>query len=62
MWQWRKTFSILKTEYIYRHKPATFSEVTQMIGRCIHFSSYERILSGLQLSQGLSKLWKSIYR
>ena len=36
-------FSILKTEYIYRHKPATFSEANEMIGRYIHFYNYERI-------------------
>ena len=30
-------FSILKTEYIYRHKPATFLEANEMIDRYIHF-------------------------
>lgn len=29
-------FSILKTECIYRHKPATFSEANEMIDRYIH--------------------------
>ena len=36
-------FSILKTECIYRHKPATFSEADEMIDRYIHFYNYERI-------------------
>ena len=30
-------FYILKTECIYRHKPATFSEANEMIDRYIHF-------------------------
>ena len=30
-------FSILKTECIYRHKPATFPEANEMIDRYIHF-------------------------
>ena len=38
-------FSILKTECIYRHKPATFSEANEMIDRYIHFYNYERIQS-----------------
>ena len=38
-------FSILKTECIYRHKPATFSEANDMIDRYIHFYSHERIQS-----------------
>ena len=38
-------FSILKTESIYRHKPATFSEANEMIDRYIHFYNYERIQS-----------------
>ena len=37
-------FSILKTECIYRHKPATFSEANEMIDRYIHFYNHERIL------------------
>lgn len=36
-------FSILKTECIYRHKPATFSEANRMIDRYIHFYNHERI-------------------
>ncbi len=36
-------FSILKTECIYRHKPASFSEAKEMIDRYIHFYNYERI-------------------
>ena len=36
-------FSILKTECIYRHKPATFSEANEMINRYIHFYNHERI-------------------
>ena len=36
-------FSILKTECIYRHKPATFSEANEMLGRYIHFYNHERI-------------------
>lgn len=38
-------FSILKTECIYRHKPATFLEANGMIDRYIHFYNYERIQS-----------------
>ena len=36
-------FSILKTECISRHKPATFSEANEMIDRYIHFYNHERI-------------------
>ena len=36
-------FSILKTECIYRHKPATFSEANRMIDRYIYFYNHERI-------------------
>ena len=36
-------FSILKTECIYRHKPATFKEANEMINRYIHFYNHERI-------------------
>lgn len=36
-------FGILKTECIYRHKPATFQEARDMIGRYIHFYNHERI-------------------
>ena len=38
-------FSILKTECIYRHKPATFLEANEMIDRYIHFYNFERIQS-----------------
>ena len=36
-------FSILKTECIYRRKPATFAGANEMINRYIHFYNYERI-------------------
>ena len=36
-------FGILKTECIYRQKPATFSEANEMIDRYIHFYNHERI-------------------
>ena len=36
-------FSLLKTECIYRHKPATFSEANEMVDRYIRFYNYERI-------------------
>ena len=36
-------FGILKTECIYRHKPATFVEAREMIDRYIHFYNNERI-------------------
>lgn len=36
-------FSILKTECIYRHKPASFSQANAMIDRYIHFYNLERI-------------------
>ena len=36
-------FSIFKTECIYRHKPATFSEANEMIDRYILFYNHERI-------------------
>ena len=36
-------FSILKTECIYRHKPATFAEANEMIDRYIYFYNYARI-------------------
>lgn len=36
-------FSILKIGCIYRHKPALFSEVNEMIDRNIHFYNRERI-------------------
>ena len=45
-------FSILKTECIYRHKPATFAQANEMIDRYIHFYNYERI----QLKTGVAPL------
>ena len=36
-------FSILKTECIYRHKPATFAEAYEMIDRYILFYNHDRI-------------------
>ena len=36
-------FSSLKTECIYRHKPATFAEANEMIDRYIYFYNHERI-------------------
>ena len=45
-------FSILKTECIYRHKPATFNEANEMIDRYIHFYNHERI----QLKTGVAPL------
>lgn len=36
-------FSILKTEWIYRCKPTTFSEANEMIDRYIYFYNHERI-------------------
>ena len=45
-------FSILKTECIYRHKPATFREANDLIDRYIHFYNHERI----QLKTGVAPL------
>ena len=45
-------FSILKTECIYRHKPASFSEANEMIDRYIHFYNHERI----QYKRGVAPL------
>ena len=36
-------FSILKTECIYRHKPASLEEANDMFARFIYFSNHERI-------------------
>ena len=36
-------FSIIKTECIYRRKPAAFSEANEMIDSYIHFYNHERI-------------------
>lgn len=45
-------FSILKTECIYRHKPATFQEANDLIDRYIYFYNHERI----QLKTGVAPL------
>ena len=45
-------FSILKTECIYMHKPASFKEANEMIDRYIHFYNHERI----QLKTGVAPL------
>ena len=49
-------FSILKTECIYRHKPATFSEANEMLDRYIHFYNHERI----QLKTGEAPLMRRL--
>ena len=36
-------YHIIKTECIYRHKPATFAQANEMIDRYIHFYNHERI-------------------
>ena len=45
-------FSILKTECIYRHKPATFSQANELIDHYIYFYNHERI----QLKTGAAPL------
>ena len=45
-------FSILKTECIYRHKPASFREANELIDSFIHFYNHERI----QLKSGAAPL------
>lgn len=45
-------FSILKTECLYRHKPASFHEANDLIDRYIHFYNHERI----QLKTGVPPL------
>ena len=45
-------FSILKTECIYRYKPASFDEANEMIDRYIYFYNHERI----QLKTGVAPL------
>lgn len=45
-------FSILKTECIYRHKPATFVEANEMIDKYIYFYNHERI----QIKTGVAPL------
>lgn len=49
-------FSILKTECIYRNKPATFSQASELIDRYIHFYNHERI----QLKTGEAPLARRI--
>ena len=49
-------FSILKTECIYRRKPATFSEANEMIDRYINFYNHERI----QLKTGEAPLTRRL--
>ena len=45
-------FSILKTECIYRYKPASFDEANEMIDRYIYFYNHEHI----QLKTGVAPL------
>lgn len=45
-------FSILKTECIYRHMPATFDEARTLIDNYIHFYNHQRI----QLKTGVAPL------
>lgn len=45
-------FSMLKTECIYRHKPASFKEANELIDRYIYFYNHERI----QLKTGVAPL------
>lgn len=49
-------FSILKTECIYRRKPATFSEANEMVDRYIDFYNRERI----QLKTGEAPLTRRL--
>ena len=49
-------FSSLKTECIYRRKPATFSEANEMIDRYIYFYNHERI----QLKTGEAPLTRRL--
>lgn len=49
-------FSILKSEWIYRHKPATFAEANEMIDRYILFYNHERI----QLKTGETPLTRRL--
>lgn len=49
-------FSILKTECIYHHKPATFAEANEMIDRFICFYNHERI----QLKTGEAPLTRRL--
>ena len=52
-----KFFSILKTECIYRYKPATVSQAKEMSDRYIHFYNYERI----QLKTGEAPLTRRLF-
>ena len=45
-------YSILKTECIYRHKPASFCQANEMIDSYIYFYNHERI----QLKTGVAPL------
>lgn len=45
-------FSILKTECIYRHHPATFEKAKTLIDNYIHFYNHQRI----QLKTGVAPL------
>ncbi len=45
-------FTILKTEYVYHHKPASFCEANEMIDHYIYFYNHERI----QLKTGTAPL------
>ena len=49
-------FSILKTECIYRHKPASFEEANHIIDRFIYFYNHERI----QLKTGEAPLTRRL--
>ena len=45
-------FSILKTECIYRHKPATFSEANEMIDRYSSTSPCASMMSSMGMAAG----------
>ncbi len=45
-------FSILKTECIYRHQPASFDEARELIDNYIYFYNHQRI----QLKTGVAPL------
>lgn len=45
-----KTFSILKSECIYRTKLATFAEVRELINEYIYFYSHQRIQAKTKLT------------
>lgn len=48
----RNFFSILKTECIYRHQPASFDEAIELIDNYIYFYNHQRI----QLKTGVAPL------